>query len=221
MSEYLTSEFISSLLLGISLAACAGFRIFLPLSIVSLAIHSQWLTVHPTFQWLASSPVFIFLLFATFAEIAGSKRPRWNDTFAVFAAPLSALAGTILASAVLVGIPMQWRLVAGLVVGGIAACAVYRMTALVRVGSSRFTGGIANQFISKIETTMAIVSTLASIFLPTLAFVSFVIFCLISYKLMKLIKNAQMMTMQMHPRGVHQYQEPEEREMKTVYPAED
>lgn len=230
MSEYLTPELIKSLLVAISLAACAGFRIFLPLLVTSMAIQAHWLTVHSTFEWLASAPVFMVLGVATVTEISGYKIPKLDKVFDVIAAPISVLAGTVLAASVLVGLPMQAQLIVGLIAGGFAAGIVYRMTSILRTGSSRFTGGIANQFLSKFETFMALVSSLVSIFLPTLAFISFIIFCLISYKFMKMIKNAKLMTMNMNSNFQGSFQGgfarntqpyPEENEIKDVYPSKD
>ena len=47
---------ISQIAMGIGLAACAGLRAFLPLFLLGLAGRFDWVSLSPTFDWLASTP---------------------------------------------------------------------------------------------------------------------------------------------------------------------
>ena len=61
---------ITATALGIALAACCGFRVFIPLLIAGLVSRFQLYQFSESFQWLASPPALIALGAATIFEIA-------------------------------------------------------------------------------------------------------------------------------------------------------
>ena len=57
--------------LGLGLAACSGFRVFVPLLAASIAYHTGYLAPAAGFAWLGTWAALITLATATVAEIAG------------------------------------------------------------------------------------------------------------------------------------------------------
>jgi len=49
-------EYLLSLLVGISLSATSGFRVFVPLLVMSTASLAGWLELSPAFEWIGSYP---------------------------------------------------------------------------------------------------------------------------------------------------------------------
>ena len=71
-------ETLLAISLGIGLSAACGFRVFVPLLVMSVASLSGHLTLAPGFQWIGSYPALVTFSVATFAEIAGYYIP-WVD----------------------------------------------------------------------------------------------------------------------------------------------
>ena len=71
-------ELLFSIGVGIGLSAACGFRIFVPLLVMSIAAHAGHLTLVPTFQWIGSDAAFVTFAVATCLEIAAYYIP-WLD----------------------------------------------------------------------------------------------------------------------------------------------
>ena len=69
---------VLSVLVGVGLSAACGFRVFVPLLVMSIASLSGHLTLSPGFQWIATYPALIAFALATILEIAGYYIP-WVD----------------------------------------------------------------------------------------------------------------------------------------------
>lgn len=52
-------ETLIAIAMGISLAACAGLRAFLPLLAVGVASRMNWLPIQEGFQWIGSNEALI------------------------------------------------------------------------------------------------------------------------------------------------------------------
>ncbi len=63
------SDLALSIVLGVALAAATGFRVFLPMLIVSGAAYTGHLHLDDSFAWLGSPPALIMLSVAAFAEV--------------------------------------------------------------------------------------------------------------------------------------------------------
>ena len=64
------SDVALSVVLGIGLAAATGFRVFLPMLIMSGAAYTGHLPLGDSFAWLATPSALIMLSVAALAEIA-------------------------------------------------------------------------------------------------------------------------------------------------------
>ena len=154
--------------MGISLAACAGLRAFLPLLIVGTAGRLDLLPLTRSFEWLESWPALTVFGVAVLAEFLADKFPvvdHFLDAVQTFVKPV---AGTILMASVLSDLTPLQATVLGLVAGGSSAGAVHLGMAKLRLASSVTTAGTGNPLVSFFEDVLAFVGTLASLVAPLL-----------------------------------------------------
>ncbi|MFT5892549.1 MAG: hypothetical protein ACI9Y7_002660, partial [Dokdonia sp.] len=89
-------ELIISIVLGFSLAAAAGFRIFIPLLLVSLAAHYGWFPVDQDWQWVGSTTALWLLGIAAAFETFAYFIPWLDNVLDTISVPLAGIAGTLL-----------------------------------------------------------------------------------------------------------------------------
>ncbi|MBC8083849.1 MAG: DUF4126 domain-containing protein, partial [Hymenobacter sp.] len=75
--------------LGLGLAACSGFRVFVPLLAASVAYHSGYLAPAAGFAWLGSWAALLTLAAATLLEIAGYYIPVVDHALDTLTTPAS------------------------------------------------------------------------------------------------------------------------------------
>lgn len=168
-------EWVIGSLVGIGLAAAAGFRLFVPLLGLSLAYTLDWMEPTSAFRWLDSWVAVAALGVATVVEVGAFYIPWLDHLLDVAVAPLSVVAGTLLmASSVGDGSPvLQWGL--SVVAGGGIAAAVQAGTTATRGVSTVTTGGLANPIVATLELLASIAMTVLSLVIPVVAFVCFVL----------------------------------------------
>jgi len=140
-----------SLVMGIALAAAAGFRAFVPLLATGLAIHFGVIDPAPGFAWLGEPIALAALAAATVLEVAAYYIPGVDHLLDVIAAPLALAAGVVVAASVMADVPSWLRWLAAIVAGGGATAAAYSMTSLARAKSGAVTGGFGNPLVSTAE----------------------------------------------------------------------
>ena len=107
-----------SIALGVGLAAATGFRIFLPMLIVSVAANTGHLSLDERFAWLASSSALITLSVAALLEILAYYLPAVDNLLDTLATPASLVAGTIISAAVMTDVPPMVKWTAAVIAGG-------------------------------------------------------------------------------------------------------
>ena len=85
-------ETILSLLIGIGLSAACGFRVFVPLLVVSIASHAGHLTLAPGFAWMGSDAALVAFAIATVLEIAAYYVPWIDNLLDSIATPAAVVA---------------------------------------------------------------------------------------------------------------------------------
>src|SRR5262245_2472155 len=95
------AQFVPSLGLAVTLAACAGLRAWLPLLLAGLLSRGGYLTLGPSFQFLGSNRALALFALATLIELAGDKIPVLDHALDVLSTPLRPAAGTLLAASAL------------------------------------------------------------------------------------------------------------------------
>jgi hypothetical protein len=184
-------DVLVSVALGIGLAAAVGFRVFLPLLVVSVAGYSGYLPLSESFSWLATLPALLMLSVAAVLEIAAYYIPGVDNLLDTVATPAALVAGTVVAAAVMADLPPLVKWTTAIIAGGGAAGITQAVTGLLRAKSTVTTGGLGNAVIATGELGGSLVTSLLALFLPLVALAFVVLFCWISVKLIrKLFRRA-------------------------------
>lgn len=169
-------EIILGLCIGMGLSAACGFRVFVPLLVMSVASLLGWFEPMKGFEWLAMPSVCIALIVATICEIAAYYVPWVDNILDSIATPAAVLAGTITTMAVSSGEMSQFASWASaIMVGGGTAGAVQMSTVAVRGISTATTGGLANSVVSTGEWMGAFLLSVLSLVVPVLVVVAVVV----------------------------------------------
>lgn len=185
----MTVETIISICLGVGLAASVGFRVFLPLFVLSLASYFDVWQLNESWQWVGSTTALVTLGAATLVEIAAYFIPYIDNLLDSIAVPLAALAGTAVMLSTVADLSpvITWSL--AIIAGGGTAAAIAGSSSTTRLASTVTTGGLANPVVSTIETGTAAVMSIVSIFLPVLAIVLVIIILFIIFRIFKKFKS--------------------------------
>ncbi len=159
-----------SICLGIGLAAAVGFRVFLPLLIVSIAGHYDVIPLNDNWQWAGSLAAIITLGIATIIEVLGYYIPWFDNLLDTIAIPLATVAGTAVMVATMADLNPVFTWALAIIAGGGTAAVIKGNVSAVRLTSTASTGGIANPVVATVETGSSTVMSLLSIFIAPIAF---------------------------------------------------
>ncbi len=159
-------EWVLAALVGVALSAACGFRVFVPMLVMSIAVHSGHLTPASGFEWLGSWPALVGFGLATVIEIVAYFVPLINNALDVIATPAAAIAGTVLTASMVGDISplLRWILAAvagGAVAGGVQVASVSIRSAVSPLGGS----GV----VSFVEDGAAAVTSVLAVTIPLLA----------------------------------------------------
>lgn len=184
-------ETLLGLCIGIGLSAACGFRVFVPLLVMSLAAIMGWFEPMKGFEWLAMPSVCIALGFATLCEIGAYYIPWVDNMLDTIATPAAMVAGTLTTMAVSSGEMSQFASwAAAIIVGGGTATAVQMSTVAARGVSTATTGGIANPVLSTGEWIGAFVLSILAFLVPVLVVVLGIVAMIWFVRWIKAKKNA-------------------------------
>ncbi len=166
---------IMATLMGISLAAASGFRVFLPPFLLSLAARFNvvWFLdidlIGTQFEFFTSTLSIVVLGIATVAEFAAFYAPWIDNALDTIATPASIMAGVAMTAIVLEGNDpiIQW--VIAIVAGGGVAAIIQSATVATRGLSSTFTFGLGNSAVATGENVASVALTLIAILIPFLS----------------------------------------------------
>lgn len=179
-------EVLLSVCLGIGLSAACGFRIFVPLLVMSIAANSGHLQLAPSFAWIGSPAAVVSFGVATVLEITAYYVP-WLDHFLdTLATPSAIVAGTIVTASMVSGVSPMLKWTLAVIAGGGIAGAVQTTTVLARGLSFATTGGLGNPLVATAELGGSILTSIAAILAPFFAIALVVIlFAIMTYKLLR------------------------------------
>lgn len=167
-----TVEIVAAACLGISLAACCGLRAFLPLLVAAIAARVGGdRLLADSFQWLASTPALVGLSVAVALEVGADKVPALDHLLDVIQGPVRTGCGILAAAAVTGADLPTWATAMLALTGGGVALSTHSAKAVLRLGSSATTGGVANPAISFLEDLLALAVSVLSVVLWVLAVV--------------------------------------------------
>src|SRR3974390_894079 len=134
-------ETILSICVGMGRSAACGFRVFVPLVVMSVASLSGHLTLAHGFAWIGTYPALITFSVATGLEIAGYCIPWLDHLLATLPTPAAVVAGTIVSASLVANMDpmMKWTL--AVIAGGGAAGLVQTATVAARTASPAPQGG--------------------------------------------------------------------------------
>ncbi|HLT52587.1 MAG TPA: DUF4126 domain-containing protein [Flavobacteriaceae bacterium] len=185
----ITAETIISIFLGVGLAASVGFRVFLPLFVLSLAAHFELWQLNESWLWVGSLSAVIILGVATLVEVSAYYIPVVDNFLDSIAVPLAAVAGTaVMVSTVADLSPViTWAL--AIIAGGGTAAAISGTTSAARLTSTATTAGFANPVVATLETGTSLVMSVLSVFLPVLAFILALVILVLLFRFFKKFKK--------------------------------
>jgi hypothetical protein len=154
---------------GLALAAAAGFRVFVPLLVVSFAARTGWLPLSTGFEWMGTTPALVVFATATVLEIAAYYFPFFDNLLDTIATPAAVLAGIVASASVLTDLPPWLRYSVAIIGAGGTAGIVQGSTVLLRLKSSAATAGTGNVLLASLELLGALIMSVASLLLPLLA----------------------------------------------------
>jgi hypothetical protein len=162
-------EAVLSVMLGIGLAAACGFRIFVPLLVMSIAAAAGHLQLSEGFAWIGTWPALIAFAVATALEIAAYYIPWLDNLLDTVATPAAVVAGVIVVAACVTDMSPYLKWTLAVIAGGGAAGAVQALTVTGRGASTATTGGTANPVVSTVEAGSAAALSTVSVLVPVLA----------------------------------------------------
>lgn len=178
---------IAAILLGIGLSASAGYRVFIPLLIASLAGKMGWLPLTESFQWMSSTYALICFGTATVLEIAAYYIPVVDNVLDTITTPMALVAGTLLTTSILPIDQDLLKWVTGIMIGGGSAGIIQMGTSMLRLASTKTTAGAGNPVVATAEHGLAIGQSIMAIAVPVITGVLVLVFLVFLVgKLMKL-----------------------------------
>jgi len=178
------SDIAVSIVLGVALAAATGFRVFLPMLIVSGAAYSGHLPLDSSFAWLGTLPALIMLCVAALAEILAYYIPIIDNLLDSLTTPSAFVAGTIVSAAVMVDVPPMVKWTAAVIAGGGIAGLTQAATGVLRAHSTVLTGGLGNSVIATGEFGGALLISFLALAAPAVAIALVILFLWLALRLL-------------------------------------
>ena len=178
------SDIAVSIVLGVALAAATGFRVFLPMLIVSGAAYSGHLPLDSSFAWLGTLPALIMLCVAALAEILAYYIPIIDNLLDSLTTPSAFVAGTIVSAAVMVDVPPMVKWTAAVIAGGGIAGLTQAATGVLRAHSTVLTGGLGNSVIATGEFGSALLISFLALAAPAVAIALVILFLWLALRLL-------------------------------------
>lgn len=162
-------QLLLAVCMGLALSAACGFRVFVPLLVVGLAVRLGNVHVTDSLAWTGSTAALVCLSVATLLEIVAYYIPYADNLLDTVSTPLALIAGAVVMSGMLGDLPdyMQWGI--GIVGGAGGAGIVQGGTALLRGISTGSTGGLANPLVSTVENALAAIGAVLAVLVPIIA----------------------------------------------------
>jgi Domain of unknown function (DUF4126) len=184
------SDYGLSIVLGIALAAATGFRIFLPMLIMSVAAYTGHLSLAGNFAWLGTPAAVIMLSVAAVAEILAYYIPVVDNLLDALATPAAFVAGAVVSAAVMTDVPPMVKWTAAVIAGGGIAGLTQGLTGMLRAHSTVLTGGLGNSVIATAELGGALLITFLALAAPVAAIALVILFMWLTIRLLRRVFRA-------------------------------
>lgn len=173
-------QILLSISMGIGLSAACGFRVFIPLLLMSIAAKTGHLTLAPGFEWVATYPALIAFATATILEIIGYYVPWVDNILDTIATPAAIIAGIVATASIVTGMSPFFKWTLAVIAGGGVAGTMQVSTSMVRAASTTITAGLGNFVVSTAEALLSLLLSAIALIAPIVApVVIFVILLLV------------------------------------------
>ncbi len=181
----MTGETILSIITGLALSAACGFRVFVPMLVMSIAgYHGPPLALPPGFEWFQSLTGHLPLAagfewigttvamkafaIATVCEIAAYYIPWFDNALDHVTTPIAVIAGVMVMASSITGLSpfLQWIL--AVVAGGAAAGLTQGATVIARGGSTATSFGTTNWIVSTAEWLGSLLLSIVALLIPAI-----------------------------------------------------
>jgi hypothetical protein len=171
-------------LLGLGLAAATGLRTFLPLLMLSAAVHFELfgIVVGDSMQWVGSTAALAALAIATVTEVLADLIPFVDNALSLAGTVTRPIAGALVAWAAFSNLDPTWAAIAGIVVGAPTALAVSTAQTGTRAVSTATTAGAGNPVLSVVDSIVSFVTSLIALVLPLLVIPLLILFGWVGFK---------------------------------------
>lgn len=159
-------DLITAILMAVGLSAACGFRVFVPMFVISLAAHGGHMSLGSSFNWMGSDMAVLVFGLATALEIGAYYLPWLDNMLDSVATPTAVVAGAVAAASCVSGESELMGWVAAAITGGGIAGGVQALTVATRLTSLATTGGAANPVVSTVEATASTVMSIMAVVLP-------------------------------------------------------
>lgn len=159
-------DIVFQVLIGIGLSATCGFRVFVPLFVMSIAGVSGYMEFSAGFGWIGTYPALIIFGVATVLEIVAYFVPYVDNILDMASIPIAVVAGVVIVASVVTDVDPMIRWTLALVAGGGIAAGTSMISNGIHALSTATTGGVANPAVSAAETGGSIVMTVLSVVIP-------------------------------------------------------
>jgi hypothetical protein len=177
--------------MGVGLAAAVGFRVFLPMLVLSIAAYSGHLTLSNGLAWLGTPAALLMLSVAAVLEIIAYYVPGVDNVLDLVAAPAALIAGTVVSAAVMTDLPPMVKWTTAVIAGGGAAGLTQGLTSLLRAKSTVMTAGLGNHVIATGELGGALVVSLLALAAPVAAVGLVALFCWFTVRLVRRVSRKE------------------------------
>ena len=167
-SFHVNTETVFSILAGIGLAAACGFRVFVPLLVLSIASLSGHVTLGTHFQWIGTYPALIAFSVATVVEILGYYIPWVDHLLDMIASPAAVIAGIIVSASVMGNLDPFLRWTLAVIAGGGISGLIQGGTVFTRAASTTTSGGLANPLVATGELILSVLTSILALVMPIL-----------------------------------------------------
>ena len=179
------SDLALSIALGVVLAAATGFRVFLPMLIMSGAAYTGHLSLDNSFAWLATPFALTMLGVAALVEVLAYYVPGIDNLLDAVATPAAFVAGTIVSAAVMTDLPPMAKWMAAVIAGGGTASLTQGVTTILRAKSTVVTGGLGNPVIATGELGGSVLLSLLALAAPLAAVAVVILLLWLAFRLIR------------------------------------
>jgi hypothetical protein len=171
-------ETLLGIAIGIGLSAACGFRVFVPLLVMNLAVLTGHLHLSPGFEWIGSYYATAAFVTATLVEVLAYYVPWLDHVLDLIASPAAIIAGMVVTASVVMDISpfLKWTL--AIIAGGGTAAMVQGATVALRTKSSALTAGTGNVFVSSAELAGSVITALLAVIVPIVCLILIALLCI-------------------------------------------